>query len=190
VWVGAPLQAIGVVVLRELPRTRDTLLLRLLGRDSILKEAIDDLGDLPEAAKEREIAYEPLVALRLEVEHDPRPDKETREYLMATNDLYEQWKDRVEREAKARGRKEGRKEGRQEGRQEGIEWGIQAGVEKGMVVTLLGIYAARFGEMAEPLRKALTHQVDASSLERWTALIGTGTAEEIAAALRNGTKHR
>jgi hypothetical protein len=44
-----------VVVLAELPRARDTLLLRLLGSGRVLREALADLAALPEDAWERSV---------------------------------------------------------------------------------------------------------------------------------------
>ena len=64
VWIRPWLDAMAIVVLSELPRERDTLLLRLLGRGWVLEQAIADLRALPEDAEEREVAYPPLVALR------------------------------------------------------------------------------------------------------------------------------
>jgi hypothetical protein len=44
------------VVVKELPVTRDTLLLRLLGAGSVLKHAIAELQALPAEAPERRLA--------------------------------------------------------------------------------------------------------------------------------------
>ena len=49
-----------VVVIRELPRHRNTLLLRLMGRRKTLRDALDDLQSMPEEAFERRLAM-PLV---------------------------------------------------------------------------------------------------------------------------------
>lgn len=53
--------AVGVVVLRELPRDRSTLLLRLLGAGAVLKDAVEDLARLPEDAWERQVAMPALL---------------------------------------------------------------------------------------------------------------------------------
>ena len=76
---------------RDAPVLGGALLLRLLGRGAVLAQAIEDLKALPRGAKEREVAYQPLVALRFEVQQDANPDQESRAFLMATQDLYEQW---------------------------------------------------------------------------------------------------
>ncbi len=50
-----------IVVLAELPRTRETLLLRLLGSGRVLGEALDDLEELPDDALEKRIAHPVLL---------------------------------------------------------------------------------------------------------------------------------
>jgi hypothetical protein len=100
---------VGLVVLRELPRTRDTLLLRLMGAGSVLVEATAELLRLPEGAREREAAIPSLVAFRKRIIHDST--REEREFLMSTEPLYDQW----EMEVKNQGRMEGRMEGLAEG---------------------------------------------------------------------------
>jgi hypothetical protein len=49
-YEGDPAEATGVVVLRELPRKRSTLLLRLMGAGAVLRAAIEDLKRLPARA--------------------------------------------------------------------------------------------------------------------------------------------
>jgi hypothetical protein len=184
VWVKAPLDAMGLVVLSELPRSRDTLLLRLLGRGQVLQQAIADLMALPEDAKEREVAYEPLVALRFQVAQDPTPDEEASAVLMATQELYEQWKARVQRESETAGLRRGLKEGLEKGRAQGLKEGMEEGRAEGFVRTLVAIYGERFGSMPASLRKALAKAVDMNAAGRWGVLFGSGSPQEIAAAIR------
>ena len=49
-WGRREADAVGIVVLRELPRDRDTLFLRLMAADEVLAEAIVELLGLPEDA--------------------------------------------------------------------------------------------------------------------------------------------
>lgn len=169
-WVRDPLDAMGLVVLSELPREPDTLLLRLLGRGRILDEAVADIRALPVDAREREIALPPLVALRFEVEQDPRPDAERRAFLMATQDLYEEWEQRV--------------------KSQGVTQGVKQGVKQGLVLSLASTYEQRFGTMPDPLRSALARVVSAESIGRWNVLFVTASAAEIAAAIRAGKPAR
>ncbi|MEZ4293482.1 MAG: hypothetical protein R3B70_00785 [Polyangiaceae bacterium] len=158
-WTRPRLDATGIVVLSELPRARDTLLLRLLGRGRGLRDAIADLKALSEDAPEREIALAPLVALRFEVTQDPTPDEEAREILMATQDLYEQWETRT----LARGRTEG------------------------LLAPLEGAYRKRFGAMPGPLHQALAEKVTVDNIVDWIELVQSAASpEDISRRLRNG----
>jgi hypothetical protein len=173
-WFAPRLLAMAVVVLSEVPRQRDTLLLRLLGRGRVLEEAIADLQALPPEALEREVAMAPLVALRFEVKQNPTPDDEERAFLMSTQDLYEQWEKRVTAEGMAKGRAEGMATGRAEGKAEGL------------VRTLIAMYETRFGPIPVEVSSALAKVAAPEATERWVGLFLTGSADDIAAALRNG----
>jgi hypothetical protein len=65
VYHAVPGLVLRVVVLSELPRTRETLLLRLLGSARLLREALADLAALPKDAWERSITAPLLVHFRL-----------------------------------------------------------------------------------------------------------------------------
>jgi hypothetical protein len=74
-----------IVVISELPRTRDTLLVRLMGAGETLHRAIADAWALPPDAPERRLALPILVRLRLEIPADPAKQTTTdRELLMAS----------------------------------------------------------------------------------------------------------
>jgi hypothetical protein len=65
VYHSVPGLVLRVVVLSELPRVRETLLLRLLGRSRVLQEALADLAALPKDAWERSITAPLLVHFQL-----------------------------------------------------------------------------------------------------------------------------
>jgi hypothetical protein len=102
-YEGRPAEAMGTVVLRELPRESETLLLRLMGSGAVLRAALEDLAQLPIEAWEREVAMPALLAARVEMAHDT-VDESEQEYLMTTQRLYEEW----EAATRERGRQEGR----------------------------------------------------------------------------------
>ena len=68
VYHAVPGLAMRLVVLAELPRTRETVLLRLLGAGRLLREALADLSALADDAWERSIATPLLVHFRLATE--------------------------------------------------------------------------------------------------------------------------
>ena len=118
------------------------------------------------------------MALRFQVKQNPRPEDEEKVFLMATEDLYEQWVKRVERSAEARGLAKG--EARGEAR------GISEGLRKGLIASLAGTYEERFGPMPVSVRRALGKAVTLEAIGRWTLLFATASAKEISAAVRKG----
>ena len=161
-YQGQEAEAVGVVVLRELPRERDTLLLRLMGAGSVLKKALAELARLPSDAWEREVAMPALLAARVAIPQDSTDESE-REYLMSSQDLYEQWE------------------------QATIAKGLEKGLEKGAKRTLAMLYEARFGAIPPTIADAIEQTHDTAVLERWVVIVGTKSREEVAAAVRVGS---
>ena len=91
-----------VVVLSELPITRETLLLRLMGSGRTLHAAIAELVALPEGAWERTIAEPWLVRLRFEVPTDPlaRSGEEEEELIVEIQKWYAELKQGIRQEAR------------------------------------------------------------------------------------------
>jgi len=99
IYLAPPLLRLGIVAIRELPETRETLLLRLMGAGPTLKRAIAALKALPEDAPERAIALPILLRLRLDAPKDPaKQTREDQEFLMTTQDVVELWKQEVRNE--------------------------------------------------------------------------------------------
>jgi predicted transposase YdaD len=133
----------------------------------VLKEAMADLTRLSEDAWERQVAMPALLAMRVEIPQDSSDESE-REYLMSTQDLYEDW----ERRTRERGFEQGRDKGRDEGREQEAKRALAI------------VYEARFGAMPGALVDAIDAVHDTATLERWLALAGTRSQEEIAAAVQ------
>lgn len=166
----APAIGLRLVVLRDLPRTRDTLLLRLLGRDRTLNQAVEDLLALPEGAWERHVALPHLIAWRVVLIDNDLGGKLTEEetkLMRSTDQVYEEWKQRM--------LNQGLEEGLQKGRRMGLQQGLQQG--------LLAIYEARFGAVPEDLEAVIGRTHDADLLRRWFTLVTTAPASEISAKL-------
>jgi hypothetical protein len=88
-----PLQYTRLVVVSELPVMRDTLIMRLLGAGSVLKQAMAELMALPAEAPERGVALPALLRLRLTVPTDPaQQTSDDQEFLMNTQDIVETWR--------------------------------------------------------------------------------------------------
>ncbi|NUQ75367.1 MAG: hypothetical protein HUU21_17600 [Polyangiaceae bacterium] len=200
---------LGMVVTRELPTTRETLLLRLMSAGKVLKQAVAELLTLPDAAPERTLAFPLLVRLRFEIPEDPaQRTSEDVEFLMSTHDVVEAWKQKWIEEGMERGIAQGIAQGMERGIAQGMERGIAQGVERGIaqgmergiaqgeergiaqgeergiVRTLVDVYEARFGAIPAELRAALERTHDEATLRGYSKLFGVGTASEIAEALR------
>ncbi len=158
----AEADACGIVVLRELPRGRETLILRLMGAGAVLNEALVELDGLPGDAWERVVAITPLVEARFRIQQDGADEAE-REFLMSTQDLYEEWRQKTE--------------------QVGVERGIGQGIERKAKQYLLETYEIRFGAIPAALQAAIEATHDEPTLHAWFKLAITRSAEEIAAAV-------
>jgi hypothetical protein len=166
IYEGPPLLWTRLVVVNELPLTRDTLLVRLLGAGAVLKQAIAELKQLPAEAPERTLALPILLRLRLTVPSDPaKQTTDDQEFLMDTQDIVETW--------------------RREAVEEGIEQGRKQGLKQGVAHSLVEVYEARFGAMPEDLRAVVEDTADEPTLVAWLRLAGTRSVDEIAAAIRS-----
>lgn len=109
VYASGPGLCLHVVVLSELPSTRATLLLRLMGSGRTLRAAIAELVALPEGAWERTIAEPWLVRLRFEVPTEASARSvEEEELIVEIQKWYEELKQGIRQEGKLEGKHEGR----------------------------------------------------------------------------------
>lgn len=156
IYDGPALTRTTIVVISELPRTRDTLLVRLMGAGQTLKRAIVDVRALPPDAPERRLALPILVRLRLEIPADPAKQTTTdREFLMTTKDV-----DKYLENLHQKGRGEGFSE------------------------AVLVVYSARFGAPPAALVAAVERAGDQAELKHLLEIVTTLSAEEVATALR------
>jgi hypothetical protein len=162
----------GIVVTSELPRERDTLLLRLMGAGPCMREALVELAALPADAREHAIAVPVLSRCYVDIPTDPANRTiEEEEFMTDTQEFYEEWK----RERVAEGRAQGLVEGRVEGRAEGA-----AGA---FAKSLAVVYEIHFGAMPPELKVAIEATEDEATLLGWLRLAETGSAEAFAATV-------
>jgi hypothetical protein len=162
IYEGPPLLWTRLVVVNELPVARDTLLIRLLGAGSVLKQAITELKALQAEAPERALALPILLRLRLAVPGDPmKQTTDDQEFLMDTQDIVETW------------------------RREAIQEGVKQGLKQGIAHSLIEVYEVRFGAMPEDLRTVVEDTDDEPTLVAWLRLVGTRSVDEIAAVIRS-----
>jgi hypothetical protein len=160
------------VVVSELPRIRETVVLRLLGSRRRRREAFQELLAIPRNDPEWPQVQRFIEVLLQAVLCDnqiPEADKE---------DVVTQARAEVERiheETLNRGRREGLKEGLQEGLNEGLR--------KGEARSLLLIYQHRLGPVPASIQGAVMAIEDPARLEALLPIFLSGTAQEIARAL-------
>ncbi|AUX42502.1 uncharacterized protein SOCE26_039350 [Sorangium cellulosum] len=153
VYHAVPGLVMRVVVLAELPRTRATLVLRLLGSGRLLREALADLAALPDDAWEKSIAKPLLVHFRL-ASQEPTIDKED-----DVSAEIRAWFEEYERKLRAEERKQGR-----------AEEAARA------VLTALRVRGIAVPDVA---RERILAEKDPEALERWheRAIVATSLAE-------------
>lgn len=104
----------AIVAIHQLPDTAETLWLRVLGRGTVQKRAIDELMALPEDHPYRGVTLELLYNLQQNLRTNQTIESEDRELIMRLAPLYQQEKERIQQESRQEGRQEGRQEARQE----------------------------------------------------------------------------
>jgi hypothetical protein len=171
IYDSPPLQHTRLVVVSELPATRDTLLVRLLGAGSVLKQAITELQSLPADEPERRLALPALLRLRLAVPTDPaQQTKEDQEFLMDTQDVVEAWL------------QEAIQKGVKQGVEQGVKQGLQQGIQQGERKLLLLQLRQRFGAEVDADIEHRIAMAPAEQIELWGArLLSAGTLAELLA---------
>lgn len=182
--------AISLVVVPELPRTRDTILLRLMGRSAALRGALEDVNALPKGAYERTIVYEMLKnmvdvnggawqdAKNKEGAMGEAKDAYTREERAAIIDFLKGWRGELPVKLAAE-----RRLGRQEGRQEGWKEGRQEGRKKALQRALRTAFKARFGLPPRSLLPLFERSRSEAASNALIALVVSRPLEEVVAAL-------
>ncbi len=129
----------AIVVIHQLPKTPETMWLRILGRGKVQSQAIDELEALPKDNPWRENALLLLSDLLSNIEVNPDKDSEDRELIMRLSPLFSQ---RLEEATQS-----GVQQGLQQGRQEGIQQGLQQERRE----TIKNLLIFRFGKLDSEL---------------------------------------
>lgn len=186
---------VQIVVVSELPKTRETLLLRLLGRKRVRREALTELGNLPEDAWEKQVANRWLIRVRLEVKVDQVVTPKDREFVMDINAWYKEFIETHDREVKAqvlrelepklaKERRKERREGRSEGRREGQREGRREGQREAELNQLVHLFQRRVGRnLSADERQTLTACVKKFGPAHLADLVLDSSGPELAAWL-------
>jgi hypothetical protein len=150
---------VHLVVVRDLPATLDTLLLRLLGDGERLERAMAELDELPQRSPLRQRLAEVALAWRGKIFDTSSTSSTSREKPMMspeTQALYDELKHQL--------RSEGWKEGRKAGREEGRKAGERALVRKQLTL--------RFGTLPPDAEQCI-RRASLAELERWAERVLT-----------------
>lgn len=129
----------AIVVIHQLPRTPETLWLRLLGKGNVQKNAIAEFKSLPDTTQFKDKVLELLSNLFAMLDARQNLDSEERELIMELSSLYlERIKDATE-----------------QGIEQGIERGIEQGIEREAVSFVMRLLRRRFGAIAPDIEERI-----------------------------------
>ncbi|PPJ62201.1 DUF4351 domain-containing protein [Cuspidothrix issatschenkoi] len=97
----------AIIIIHQLPRTQETLWLRLLGRGTVQKQAIDELTALPSNQPYVKITLELLYNLQQNLRFNQSSETEDRELIMRLAPLYQQDRELARQEGEQRGLQKG-----------------------------------------------------------------------------------
>jgi len=93
----------AIVAIHQLPETAETLWLRVLGRGTVQKRAIDELMALPQDHPYRGVTLELLYNLQQNLRVNQTIESDDRELIMRLAPLYQQEKERIQQESRQEG---------------------------------------------------------------------------------------
>ncbi len=129
----------GLVVIHQLPKTLETLWLRILGRDRVQQQAIDELEALPQDNKFRLNALLLLSSLRSNLEESSELDVQDRELIMRLSPLLSQ-----QLEAAT---------------QSGIQQGMEQAIRIERTAVIENLLKVRFNSLDDKLREIIQPMV-------------------------------
>jgi len=163
----------GLIAIHQLPRTPETMWLRIVGKGTVQEQAMEELKALPEDNPLRENTLELVSDLLLVLEARQRNeadlDEEDRGLIMKLSSVY------LER----------LKTATEEGIQQGIQQGLQQGIQQGQQYTIESILRMRFGEI-DPQLEAIIPPLIALSAPEYVPLLLELSREELLARFGGG----
>ncbi|GAA6620536.1 flagellar assembly protein H [Scytonema sp. NUACC26] len=113
----------AMIAINELPRTPETLWLRVLGRDATQQQAIEEVIALPVENPQRSAVLKLLSTWKINIEISGEIDEDERRLLMTLSQAYLEWEQQTERR----------------------------GLEQGQRLVVENLLKVRFGELDEQL---------------------------------------
>jgi hypothetical protein len=145
---------VGLIAIHQLPKTPETMWLRMLGRGRVQQGAIAELTAFPIDASIRANALQLLYILQENLQANtptnPAGDDEDQELVMAIVPLFQQHL--------------------QEAEQKGIEQGIEQGIGQGQRLIIESFLQVRFGEL-DPLTLTFIRPISTLPTAEFTMLL-------------------
>jgi hypothetical protein len=127
----------GVVVIHQLPKTRETLWLRLLGRGKIQQQAIQEVLDMSSEDPDRIRVLELLGNWKIMLDESREAlRQEERELVMNLSPAYLKWKEETLNEGIQIGERRGKEEGKEEAKVEVALKMLAAGMDLSQIAQL------------------------------------------------------
>jgi hypothetical protein len=129
-----------IIAINRLPKTPETLYLRMLGKGEFQKQAIEEfLALLPETSPLRQYTLKMLFMYRIYLEGKTDLTEDEKELFMNLSPAYLKWET----------------ETLQQGRQEGLQNGRQEGLLEGQRVLVENLLKSRFGVLDDALTQII-----------------------------------
>jgi hypothetical protein len=129
----------GIIVIHELPKTRDTILLRLLGRGNVQARAIKELMALPQDHPYLQETLKHISALQINLKLRQNKTKDIKEVIMNLSPAYEKWHQETIAEGQAKGIIIGEAQGRNLERIAVAKTMLQEGLSMAIVQKVTGL---------------------------------------------------
>ncbi|MEO1433822.1 MAG: flagellar assembly protein H [Cyanobacteria bacterium J06633_8] len=117
----------AIIAINKLPRTPETLWLRIFGKGIIQQQAIDEVIGFDVEDPRRSTILQLLATWKISIEASSLVEQEDRELIMQLSQAYLEWEQKTERR------------------------GIEQGMEQGQRQVVENLLKARFGELDEQL---------------------------------------
>ncbi len=159
---------IRLAVIADLPRVRDTILLRLLGSASARRQAARELVVLPPDAWEAQIALPWLARLIFEVPKQGADlPAEERDFIVETREWFEQLQKQLRDEGVAQGLSRGREEGFARGRLQAVSRLTEKRLRRPLVEAERRALAERIDRLGDDRVDEVLLAFSPATLEAW-----------------------
>ncbi|MDY6807231.1 MAG: hypothetical protein SXA11_25930 [Cyanobacteriota bacterium] len=153
-----------IVAIHQLPRTPETLWLRMLGKGRVQRDAMSELRGLSAENQINFTVLELVYNLLTRLEVSQELDREDRELIMELSPIYLQ---RLENAT-----------------QEGVKQGVQQGLQQGKRIVVENLLRVRFGSLDDQL-SAIVEPLVELPVEEFTPLLVQLSREELLARFPN-----